>query len=66
MALGSRGQTLGYLTVVAQFRPFSGADSQIAELLGCFITLDLLRQNSITRVSVSDAGHLKSFLEAGR
>lgn len=65
MVLGSRGQTLGYLTVVAQFRPFSGADSQIAELLGCFITLDLLRQNSITRVSVSDAGHLKSFLEAG-
>ena len=65
MALSSRGQTLGYLTVVAQFRPFSGTDPQIAQLLGCFITLDLLRQNSIARVSVSDAGHLKSFLEAG-
>lgn len=65
MALSSRGQTLGYLTVVAQFRPFSGTDSQIMQLLGCFITLDLLRQNSIARVSVSDAGHLKSFLEAG-
>ena len=65
MALSSRGQTLGYLTVVAQFRPFSGTDPQIVQLLGCFITLDLLRQNSIARVSVSDAGHLKSFLEAG-
>lgn len=65
MVLGSRGQTLGYLTVVAQFRPFSKTDLQVAELLGCFITLDLLRQSSITRVSVSDAGCLKSFLEAG-
>lgn len=26
MALSSRGQTLGYLTVAAQFRPFSGTD----------------------------------------
>lgn len=65
MVLGSRGQTLGYLTVVAQFRPFSKTDLQVAELLGCFITLDLLRQGSITRVSVSDAGCLKSFLESG-
>ncbi len=65
MALSSRGQALGYLTIVAQFRPFSGTDSQITQLLGCFIALDLLRQNSIARVSVSDAGHLKSFLEAG-
>ena len=65
MVLGSRGQTLGYLTIVAHFRPFTQADLQTAELLGCFITLDLLRQNSITRVSVSDAGCLKSFLESG-
>lgn len=65
MVLGSRGQTLGYLTVVAQFRPFSRTDLQVAELLGCFITLDLLRQSSIARVSSSDAGCLKSFLESG-
>lgn len=65
MVLGSRGQTLGYLTIVAHFRPFTQADTQIAELLGCFITLDLLRQNSIARTSVSDAGCLKSFLESG-
>lgn len=65
MVLCSRGQTLGYLTVIAQFHGFSDTDAQITELLGCFITLDLLRQSSITRVNVSDAGHLKSFLEAG-
>lgn len=65
MALSSRGQTLGYLTVLSQFRPFTRTDLQIAELLGCFVTLDLLRQSSITRVNTSGAGCLKSFLEAG-
>lgn len=65
MALSSRGQTLGYLTVKAQFHPFTSSDLQVVELLGCFITLDLLRQHSITRVSVSDAGRLKNFLENG-
>lgn len=65
MALSSRGQTLGYLTVMALFRPFRQSDFQVAELLGCFITLDLLRQHSITRTSVSDAGRLKNFLESG-
>ena len=49
MALNSRGKTLGYLTVIALFHPFGEADMQVVELLGCFITLDLLRQNSITR-----------------
>lgn len=65
MALNSRGQTLGYLTVVALFRPFRESDMQVVELLGCFIALDLLRQNSIARTSVSDPGYLKSFLESG-
>ena len=65
MALNSRGKTLGYLTVIALFHPFGEADMQVVELLGCFITLDLLRQNSITRTSVSDPGYLKSFLESG-
>lgn len=65
MALSSRGQTLGYLTVIALFRPFTHMDYQIAELLGYFISLDLLRQHSITRTSVSDAGRLKNFLESG-
>lgn len=65
MALNSRGKTLGYLTVIALFHPFGEADMQVAELLGCFITLDLLRQNSIARTSVSDPGYLKSFLESG-
>lgn len=65
MALNSRGQTLGYLTVVALFRPFQETDMQVVELLGCFITLDLLRQSSIARTSVSDPGYFKSFLESG-
>ncbi len=65
MALSSRGQTLGYLTVIALFHPFTRSDLQIVELLGCFIALDLLRQSSITRISVSDAGRLKNFLESG-
>lgn len=65
MALSSRGQTLGYLTAVAQFHPFTKEDQQVVELLGCFITLDLLRQNTIARISASDAGRLKSFLESG-
>lgn len=65
MALSSRGQTLGYLTVMALFHPFTSSDLQVVELLGCFITLDLLRQRSITRISTSDAGRLKNFLESG-
>lgn len=65
MALSSRGQTLGYLTVVSAFRPFSASDLQVAELLGCFVTLDLLRQNTIPRINVSDAGRLKGYLETG-
>lgn len=65
MALSSRGQSLGYLVVTALFRPFRPMDFQIVELLGCFVTLDLLRQNSIARTSVSDAGRLKNFLESG-
>lgn len=65
MALSSRGQTLGYLTAMALFHPFTRSDFQVVELLGCFITLDLLRQHSITRTSVSDAGRLKNFLESG-
>lgn len=65
MALSSRGQSLGYLMVTALFRPFQPVDHQIVELLGSFVTLDLLRQNSIARTSVSDAGRLKNFLESG-
>lgn len=65
MSLSSRGQIFGYLTVVAQFHPFTSADLQVAELLGCFITLDLQRQSSIAKTSVSEAGQLKRFLEFG-
>ena len=65
MALGSRGHMLGYLTVLAQFHPFRPTDIQVTELLGCFVSLDLLRQTSIARTNVSDAGRLKSFLESG-
>lgn len=65
MALISRSQNLGYLTVAALFHPFTEQDKQIIKLLGCFITLDLLRQGSIIRTDVSDSGSLKTFLESG-
>lgn len=66
MALCSRGQILGYLTVLAEYHSFSDQDVHVTELLGCFVTLDLLRQSTIPRINMSHAGRLKGFLESGQ